>query len=200
MIGIAGFFVLVSRMAGPARLATVFSYTNLPVFFLFAFLVLAFHEPVQKRRTDVQLAQSMKNREFVNAWQYLEALPVGSVLTQIGYRGTEYYPLFGRELQHRPLLVDQDGIVSDELYVMWQRNPENARLIFGGSASVSPLYLSFVQNLIESRVQYILVRKAPYQRGWSERRNVLRSSDRAVNVFSDSNNEIYKLDGLPDRG
>ena len=199
VIGVAGFALLLLWTAGSEKLVAAFSYTNIPAFFLPALLVLAFLEPLQKGRTDEQLFQSMKNREFVGAWQYLEELPNGSVLTQIGYHGTEYYPLFGRELQNRPVKVDQDGVELDGLHILWRQDPEKARLVFGQNNSISPLYFAYVHNLIESQVQYILVRKAPDQTRWSELRNVLKSSDRAVNLYSDSNNEIYGLDSREER-
>jgi hypothetical protein len=64
------------------------------------------------------------DRPIGAAWRVIDSLPPGSRIAWFGPAAYQYYPLFGRRFQHRPVAVDPDGTPRPLLHRLFAEHPE----------------------------------------------------------------------------
>jgi hypothetical protein len=190
-------FVFAARYVDRARVGMWCARSVMLVVLSAACLALSLAEPALHRRTADAMTQSIRSGHSGKAWAYLERLPGGAKVAQLGYNGYEYYPLFGRDLQHVPIWVDENGTAVGPLHRAWREDPDDLRALYDGLARSHFDRAAYIDNLLDTGVEYVVVRRYPGQAGWFERREILGASRRAVRVYADGQNEIYRLDRVP---
>jgi hypothetical protein len=176
-----------------------FSVSRSPVHALAActaiFVALAVWMPVKQRLTDRNLFQyKIRNGPIGAAWETLEELPEGSKIAFFmsePFLYTQFYPLFGRRLQHEPIPVDATGAPRRLLHESWDGDTrhwwsswqERRRAVDAGA---------LVGNLRKASIDYVLTTRWSLGE-WPAQHDALRSLPAAVPVFDDGYSTLWEL-------
>lgn len=142
--------------------------------------------PYQKHFTDQNVFSYESDFYPVGqAWQFIDTFPDRSV---IGWGGTpQYYPLFGRSFQFKPIAVSSTGEQILPLHKYWARDPENTVRWRQKEPDAN-----FVDNLIESRVEYFLIARLPKEM-WPLQMKFLENSDKTQKIYHNEVSVIWKI-------
>ena len=129
------------------------------------------------------------------AWQALDELPDGSriaVFVSEPFPYTQFYPIFGRRLQHEPVPVDATGAPQRLLHESWNGEPngwwsgwgERHRAVDAGALA---------GNLRRAKVDYVLTTR--WSLGdWPPQQDALRSLPIVSAVFDDGYSTLWKIE------
>jgi hypothetical protein len=108
---------------------------------------------------------------------------------------TQNYPIFGRELQLRPVYVDGYGLKRRPMHsISKARSPAGWGEWGKKGRRHAPRISSkgFVKNLRRSRVDFVLSSKWDTQ-AWPPQQKLLKKSQRAIEIYSDNYSSIWRI-------
>ena len=155
-----------------------------------ASFVLALWVPKQQELTDRRLySQGSRRKPIGAAWQAVDKLPQGAILTWFGPGAYQYYALFGRNYQLIPQRVRSTGRTWTTEYDEWRQRLERDA---AGIARQPPTDQEFVDNLVSGGIQYVFVTKWDGNK-WPSQQDILAGSDRAQAIYQDGYSTIWRL-------
>ncbi len=153
--------------------------------------------PIKKKFTDINVfcwGQGITIGERIApspgaAWKVLETLPPGSHIgffANNGLGNLHYYPAFGRNLQHLPMPLRNNGLYEEPLHVTWDWWGQKDR-----NRAVEQK--EFMQNLQKGSVSYIIMTQNLFKDTWPKQKEYLDGSDVAEKIFDNGWSAIWKI-------
>ena len=148
--------------------------------------------PYQQRLNDEKIFDyAVGDKHFGFAWQVLDGLDDGTKTAWFGKGSYRYYPLFGRRLQHRPVVVTAEGLPLPHVHERWLRRK------LSGKARVQPDEVIGSQELIANLkgcdVDCVFV-SVDDAGNWPWQYEVLASSSRISRIYKDGQTAILRID------
>jgi hypothetical protein len=161
-----------------------------------AFTLVALWMPFKQRLTDSRLWEfENSTRPIGAAWRALESLPKGARIAWFG--PFQYYPLYGRHLQHVPVALFPDGAPYQPLHIQWRNDPTAVEW-WPSRGEREPVPL--LENLRKAKIEFVFVSRYnnfnwdyPLTDCWPRQQHVLLRSHEADKVFDDGYSVIWRL-------
>ena len=97
-----------------------------------------------------------RGRNLGMIWSEIAKLPPGSRIAALGHAGNFTYPLFGRSLNLRPIVLDRSGAPLEPLHEIWRREGERFEWWAAVKSDSSGLP-GFAEQLRSSGVTHVAV-------------------------------------------
>ncbi|MCH2171611.1 hypothetical protein MK489_12575 [Myxococcota bacterium] len=155
---------------------------------------LAAWAPVKQHLTDERLFDYRAHHGPIGqAWRALETLPDGSRIAFFMAEPSEYtqiYPLFGRRLQHVPVMVDRDGSPRKPLHERWREIANWWEEWDTRSERLDTRAL--LHNLRGREVDYVLVSRWSLDE-WPPQHEALKAAPLGEPLFDDGYSVLWNL-------
>jgi arylsulfatase A-like enzyme len=162
-----------------------------------ALAALALLAPEKQRRSDENLFHYQQRRAPIGrAFREVDRLPAGSRLALFMSEPQDYaqfYPLFGRRLQHTPVAVERDGRARRPLHERASADGARGDWWSGWHARDAALDpASFASALAAQRVDYALV--TSWSLGeWPPQEAALAAAPNAARIWSDGTSSLWRI-------
>lgn len=154
-------------------------------------LLLAISIPYQASRTAERVFSHRYRHMHVGAaWRVVDALPAGSRIAWFRNNpGRQSYPIYGRDLQLRPVQIAPDGTPARPVHELW-RSGQFSIQTYKFQTEVDTRHLeNVVDNLMAQRMDYVLVTRLQGA-DWAPIREALKTSTRSALV---RRGDLYEL-------
>ena len=101
-----------------------------------------------------------RGRNLGMIWSEIAKLPPGSRIAALGHAGNFTYPLFGRSLNLRPVVLDRSGAPLEPLHEIWRREGERFEWWAAVKSDSSDLG-KFAERLRSSGATHVAVSRTP---------------------------------------
>jgi hypothetical protein len=157
-----------------------------PACLLLFFIVLAFWQPVKNQRS----AEYLYKKSL--SYSVLERIPDNSRLSWFG--SIQYYPLFGRRLQHIPVAVDRYGQPLQTVYSVWKSGNFEwwSKPIVLSADKRSQL----IENLLNQQIEYVMVERPNSASEWPDQANILLADPNVSQIHKSDKILLFKLNNL----
>lgn len=146
--------------------------------------------PYQIHLTNRNIFQRSGALKLVGAaWKAIERCPAPARIAAFG-GVVGMYPLYGRNYQFSPCIINPDGTLRKALHVRWQEYPHNTKL---WQKPREPDPDKYLDNLIMARIDYVLVVKNRNFE-WPKQHRILEASEQSQCVY---NNEFAAIWHVP---